>query len=60
MKLYGPRLKLMSKDGQEFVLLLDEFDQASSTSDPSKIVTVTMPRAQLEEWTAAFQKVLAR
>lgn len=56
LKLYGPRLKLMKEsDGSSFVLLLDDFDEKTKKS---KIVTVEVPREQLQEWTEVFTKAL--
>ncbi len=54
--MFGPRLKLMAKeDGSSFRLLLDEYDEATGES---KIAVIECPRAQLQEWSAAFAKAL--
>lgn len=54
--IYGPRMKILQQ-GDEFVLLLDELDESVSPAE-SKVVIITCPRGQLEEWTRAFAEVL--
>lgn len=49
--IYGPRMKILQR-GDEFVL-----DESVSPAE-SKVVIITCPRGQLEEWTRAFAEVL--
>jgi len=56
IEMYGPRCKfLRSDDGAIFKMLLDSFDEETQTST---IVTLILPREQLEEWSKVFEKAL--
>jgi hypothetical protein len=56
LRLYGPRMKVLAEpDGSLFTLLLDEFD---NETQESKIVTLQVPRGQLEEWADTFSRLL--
>jgi hypothetical protein len=58
MKLRGPRLKILAtRDRSSFTLVLDTLDKQRGES---KIAVIEVQRAQLEEWTRSFTKVLAK
>jgi hypothetical protein len=55
IEMYGPRMKMLKQD-DEFVLLLDSFDEKTKTS---AIVKITMTLGQLREWADAFARAAA-
>jgi hypothetical protein len=48
---------MATRDRSTFTLILDDFDEQRGES---KIATIEIPRAQLEEWARTFTKVLAQ